>query len=70
MHDKASAVEAIQMDDNGPIDHNGLKQAGTASDDNDMQRMGKVQELKRNLRPLAALSFASVLQATWEFILM
>ncbi|KAJ5579983.1 GABA permease [Penicillium hispanicum] len=39
-------------------------------DDNDMHRMGKVQELKRNLRPLAALSFASVLQATWEFILI
>lgn len=25
---------------------------------------------QRNLRPVAALSFASVLQATWEFILM
>ncbi|KAJ5089554.1 hypothetical protein N7532_008238 [Penicillium argentinense] len=39
-------------------------------DDNDMHRMGKTQELKRNLRPVAALSFASVLQATWEFILI
>lgn len=26
--------------------------------------------IKRNMRPVAALSFASVLQATWEFILM
>lgn len=25
---------------------------------------------QRNLRPMAALSFASVLQATWEFLLM
>ncbi|KAL4805351.1 amino acid/polyamine transporter I [Aspergillus unguis] len=46
------------------------KVAGTVLDDNDMHRMGKVQELKRNLRPVAALSFASVLQATWEFVLI
>jgi hypothetical protein len=25
---------------------------------------------QRNMRPVAALSFASILQATWEFILM
>ncbi|KAL4894704.1 amino acid/polyamine transporter I [Aspergillus ambiguus] len=42
----------------------------TEYDENDMSRMGKLQELKRNLRPLAALSFASVLQATWEFLLI
>ncbi|KAJ5735244.1 uncharacterized protein N7483_000369 [Penicillium malachiteum] len=50
--------------------HNKEGVEGTAVDDNDMQRMGKVQEFKRNLRPVAALSFASVLQATWEFILL
>ncbi|KAI9039205.1 putative GABA permease [Aspergillus affinis] len=43
---------------------------GTGYDQDDMTRMGKSQEFKRNLRPLAALSFASVLQATWEFILI
>ncbi|KAJ0414758.1 amino acid/polyamine transporter I [Aspergillus carlsbadensis] len=48
----------------------GPVQTGTVLDDNDMHRMGKVQELKRNLRPVAALSFASVLQATWEFVLI
>jgi hypothetical protein len=46
MHNKTSAVEAIQMDDIGPIDHHGVKDAGTAADVNDMQRMGKIQELK------------------------
>ncbi|RAH59700.1 GABA permease [Aspergillus piperis CBS 112811] len=45
-------------------------EAGTRYDHSDMNRMGKAQEFKRNLRPLAALSFASVLQATWEFILI
>ncbi|PYI24152.1 GABA permease [Aspergillus violaceofuscus CBS 115571] len=45
-------------------------ETGTRHDHTDMTRMGKAQEFKRNLRPLAALSFASVLQATWEFILI
>ncbi|KAL2829432.1 amino acid/polyamine transporter I [Aspergillus cavernicola] len=55
-----------------PPGHEGYQyhQAGTVLDDDDMHRMGKVQELKRNLRPVAALSFASVLQATWEFVLI
>lgn len=43
---------------------------GSPQDRNDMHRMGKLQEFKRNFRPLAALSFSAVLQATWEFILM
>lgn len=42
----------------------------TSHDQDDMNRMGKPQEFKRNFRPLAALSFSAVLQATWEFILM
>lgn len=80
-----------------PLDHDvPATQKGTVLDDHDMQRMGKIQELKvcqlskpkppfpdrmveplsltfldqRNMRPVAALSFASILQATWEFILM
>ncbi|KAJ6129380.1 hypothetical protein N7512_002160 [Penicillium capsulatum] len=43
---------------------------GTAHDRSDMHRLGKIQEFKRNFRPLAALSFSAVLQATWEFILI
>lgn len=66
------------------------KMEGTPQDQDDMTRMGKIQEFKvlriwfvlvrhncfrltsskRNFRPLAALSFSAVLQATWEFILM
>ncbi|KAJ5677035.1 uncharacterized protein N7477_002668 [Penicillium maclennaniae] len=55
-----------------PADQGSLASDGpsTVKDDGDMQRMGKVQEFKRNLRPMAALTFASVLQATWEYILI
>jgi amino acid transporter len=42
----------------------------TKSDQKDMYRMGKLQELKRNYRPLSALSFAIVLTAVWEFLLI
>jgi choline transport protein len=31
--------------------------------------MGKVQELKRNYRPLSALAFTVILQGTWEVLL-
>ncbi|CDM32283.1 hypothetical protein DTO013E5_3522 [Penicillium roqueforti] len=59
-------VQAVERD---AFSEHDLK-AGAGVDDIDMQRMGKAQEFKRNMRPVAALSFASVLQATWEFILI
>ncbi|OGM41279.1 amino acid transporter [Aspergillus bombycis] len=62
----ATASQNIDMQDNNKDG----EETGTGYDQSDMTRMGKIQELKRNLRPLAALSFASVLQATWEFILI
>ncbi|KAB8256560.1 GABA permease [Aspergillus pseudonomiae] len=62
----ATASQNIDMEENTK---NG-EEMGTGFDQSDMTRMGKIQELKRNLRPLAALSFASVLQATWEFLLI
>ncbi|KAK2743425.1 hypothetical protein FQN57_004890 [Myotisia sp. PD_48] len=40
----------------------------TINDNRDMLRMGKKQAFIRNFRPLSALSFALILQATWEFI--
>jgi hypothetical protein len=42
----------------------------TKRDHRNMTRMGKRQELMRNFRPLSALSFTVLLQATWEFLLM
>ncbi|KAJ5512918.1 Amino acid/polyamine transporter I [Penicillium fimorum] len=66
---KATALETLDMG----MDHRkpGVsQQGGTALDAEEMHRMGKIQEFKRNMRPLAALSFASVLQATWEYLIM
>jgi choline transport protein len=42
----------------------------TKRDQMDMHRLGKRQELLRNFRPLSALSFTVLLQATWEYLLM
>ncbi|KAH7407231.1 putative GABA permease [Cadophora sp. MPI-SDFR-AT-0126] len=42
----------------------------TRHDQRDMYRMGKIQEFKRNYRPLSALSFATVLCCVWEFLLL
>ncbi|KAF1965590.1 GABA permease-like protein [Bimuria novae-zelandiae CBS 107.79] len=41
----------------------------TQSDTRDMVRMGKVQELRRNYRPLSALAFTVIIQGTWEVLL-
>ncbi|KAL4865340.1 hypothetical protein BDV12DRAFT_211109 [Aspergillus spectabilis] len=67
---KAPRFGALDVDARPSPTDDGGPQAGSVLDDSDMHRMGKVQELKRNLRPVAALSFASVLQATWEFVLI
>jgi choline transport protein len=42
----------------------------TRNDRRDMSRMGKIQELRRNFRPLSALSFVVILQGTWEVLLV
>ncbi|KAF9073083.1 putative GABA permease [Rhodocollybia butyracea] len=39
-------------------------------DRKDMFRMGKHQEFKRNFRLLSTYSFATMIQAAWEFLLM
>ncbi|KAJ5331410.1 hypothetical protein N7476_001193 [Penicillium atrosanguineum] len=68
---KSPRPQAVDMDI-PPVDQgsHASHRPGTVKDNRDMQRMGKVQEFKRNMRPIAALSFASVLQATWEYILI
>jgi amino acid permease len=42
---------------------------GTQIDKNDMKRMGKQQELRRNFRTLSTLAFTVILQGTWEVLL-
>lgn len=56
------------FEEDGEEYHNSLK-GYTRADHADMSRMGKVQELKRNYRPLSALAFTVILQGTWEVLL-
>ena len=58
-------------DDGGCYNDVGMLDKGyTTKDQREMQRLGKRQELIRNFRPLSALAFTALLQATWEFLLM
>lgn len=41
----------------------------TASDTQDMLRMGKTQETRRNFKHLSIIGFAMVLLSTWETVL-
>jgi hypothetical protein len=43
--------------------------ASTWVDRADMKRLGRTQEIKRSFRQLSMLSFAVIVQATWEFVL-
>ncbi|KAI9661029.1 MAG: hypothetical protein M1821_009356 [Bathelium mastoideum] len=42
----------------------------TSRDMQDMKRLGKKQEFKRNFGFLATLGFVSIFQATWEYVLV
>ncbi|KAF2686398.1 amino acid transporter [Lentithecium fluviatile CBS 122367] len=59
------------FDDEDGLDdgyHSQLK-GHTKNDRVDMARMGKVQELRRNYRPLSALAFTVIIQGTWEVLM-
>lgn len=59
------------VEDGGNYNDVGILDKGyTSKDQREMQRLGKRQELIRNFRPLSALAFTALLQATWEFLLM
>lgn len=63
----------LETEDDGQGHYNDvgvLDKGYTTKDCNDMQRLGRRQELIRNFRPLSALAFTVLLQATWEFLLM
>lgn len=71
---KQTAVESRAqgpcLADDGESDEYHVSLRGhTRADQADMLRMGKVQELKRNYRPLSALAFTVILQGTWEVLL-
>ncbi|KAK2776549.1 hypothetical protein FQN52_003446 [Onygenales sp. PD_12] len=64
-------MDEVEGGTNYTDDTNAIPLRGhTKNDRKDMGRMGKRQELIRAYRPLSALSFALILQATWEFMLI
>lgn len=75
-HDSSHSARELNSfdgieDEGGHYNDVGILDKGyTSKDQRDMQRMGKRQELIRNFRPLSALAFTALLQATWEFTLM
>lgn len=46
------------------------QKGGTAADAQDMSRMGKQQQLKRNFRFISIVGFIMLLQSTWESMLL
>ena len=61
-------ADSLEYAENGDEYHSSI--AGhTRADNRDMNRMGKIQELRRNYRPLSALAFTVILQGVWEVLL-
>jgi choline transport protein len=68
--DKQATLNAPRSDDgDGSGEYHESLRGYTRADRADMSRMGKVQELRRNYRPLSALAFTVILQGTWEVLL-
>ena len=60
-----SAVDVVMGEIEGSSD-----KIGTTTDQRDMERVGKTQELRRNFRFLSVLGFTAVLMCTWEAVLL
>ena len=60
--------DSLEYAENGDEYHSSI-QGHTRADNRDMNRMGKIQELRRNYRPLSALAFTVILQGVWEVLL-
>jgi hypothetical protein len=60
--------DSLEYAENGDEYHDSIP-GHTRADKRDMSRMGKIQELKRNYRPLSALAFTVILQGVWEVLM-
>ena len=70
MADPKSGVQATSRPrDNESQQDATSEKKGTAGDQQDMYRMGKQQELRRNFRFVSIFGYSMVLMATWETIL-
>lgn len=70
MDDPKGAEGGVQPRDNVGVESHEdpviSKKKGTAKDQKDMQRMGKLQELRRNFRFISIFGYSMILMATWE----
>lgn len=65
----AGGIEPVQSHDGSQLLRKN-EMGTTADDDNDMRRLGKKQEMKRNFRKFSTLSFTCVIMGTWEVLLV
>ncbi|EMC93285.1 hypothetical protein BAUCODRAFT_235090 [Baudoinia panamericana UAMH 10762] len=69
--ERAKAEQRFSIDDSGSDGKSSAAQkGGTAADEREMDRMGKVQELRRNFKFVGIVGFVTILQATWECTLL
>lgn len=70
---EASSIREVHSPNGGSEEGDqkvvGMK-GGTAVDAEDMKRMGRVQELRRNFKFVGIVGFVTILQATWECTLL
>jgi choline transport protein len=65
----AGEIEPVQS--HGDYESLRKKDMGTTLDDeNDMRRLGKKQEMRRNFHKFSTLSFTCIIMATWEVLLV
>jgi hypothetical protein len=63
--EESSVKDAYEFEADSAVD----ELASTRVDRADMKRLGRTQEIRRTFRQLSMLSFAVIVQATWEFVL-
>ncbi|KAF2686929.1 amino acid permease-like protein [Lentithecium fluviatile CBS 122367] len=66
----AGVVEEYDIGGNNVDTIRSSAMGGTQNDAQDMHRMGKKQELRRNFRMISIIGFVCILQSTWESSLL
>ncbi|KAK5131888.1 hypothetical protein LTR08_000476 [Meristemomyces frigidus] len=62
--------ERYSMEELGHDGKVAATKGGTATDEKEMHRLGKAQELRRNFKFVGIVGFVTILQATWESTLL
>ncbi|TKA82592.1 hypothetical protein B0A55_01375 [Friedmanniomyces simplex] len=71
MREMTKPEERLSIEEYGSDGKPGVAlKGGTAFDEQEMRRMGKVQELRRNFKFIGIVGFVTILQATWESTLL